>query len=74
MTKDFAKTGGTYCTTNDVRGWTTYRPTYKRYYNDGKRDDYPVFGNLAKQISTARQAASLPTEMAVQAVRFRMGM
>ena len=38
MTKDFAKTGGTYCTTNDVRGWTTYRPTYKRYYNDGKRD------------------------------------
>ena len=39
MTKDFAKTGGTYCTTNDVRGWTTYRPTYKRYYNDGKRDD-----------------------------------
>ena len=39
MTKDFAKTGGTYYTTNDVRGWTTYRPTYKRYYNDGKRDD-----------------------------------
>ena len=38
MAKEFEKTGGTYCTTNDVRGWTTYRPTYKRYYNDGKRD------------------------------------
>ena len=38
VTKEFKMTGGTYCTTNDVRGWTTYRPTYKKYYNEGKRD------------------------------------
>lgn len=26
--------GDTYCTTNDVRGWYTYRPYYKLYFAD----------------------------------------
>ena len=30
VTDDFKKTGHTYCTTNDTRIWTTYRPEYKR--------------------------------------------
>ena len=31
VTEDLEKTGDTYCTTNDVRTWTTYRPYYKLY-------------------------------------------
>ena len=27
--------GNTYCTTNDVRAWYTYRPYYKLDYYDG---------------------------------------
>lgn len=34
VTGDFEKVGDTYCTTNDVRGWITYRPYYKMYYAD----------------------------------------
>lgn len=33
VTDEFERTGGTYCTTNDVRGWSTYRPTFKQYYS-----------------------------------------
>ena len=32
VTGEFEKVGQTYCTTNDVRAWTTYRPTYKKYF------------------------------------------
>lgn len=32
VTDEFEKTGGTYCTTNDVRGWSTYRPVFKTNY------------------------------------------
>ncbi len=31
---DFDKVGDTYCTTNDVRCWYTFRPYYKMYYSD----------------------------------------
>ena len=34
VTGEFDKVGGTYCTTNDVRGWFTYRPYYKIYFAD----------------------------------------
>lgn len=33
VTDDFYKTGATYCTTNDVTSWSTYRPIYKKYYS-----------------------------------------
>lgn len=39
VTSDFARTGGTYCTTNDVRAWTTYRPEYKLNYRNNKLDE-----------------------------------
>ncbi|MCD7764583.1 MAG: hypothetical protein LUI14_15640 [Lachnospiraceae bacterium] len=32
VTNDFAKTGQTWCITNDVLGWSTYRPDYKDKY------------------------------------------
>ncbi len=35
VTNDFEYTGKTYCTTNDVRTWTTYRPFYKLLFNQG---------------------------------------
>ena len=38
VTNEFEKTGETYATTNDARCWSTYRPTYKKYYADGKLD------------------------------------
>jgi len=31
VTEELLMTGDTYCTTNDVRAWTTYRPHYKLY-------------------------------------------
>ena len=34
VTGDFHMVGDTYCTTNDVRGWYTYRPYYKLYFAD----------------------------------------
>lgn len=38
VTGDFDKVGKTYCTTNDVREWLTYRPYYKMYYYDNTLD------------------------------------
>ncbi|MCC8045999.1 MAG: LPXTG cell wall anchor domain-containing protein [Clostridiales bacterium] len=35
VTDEFENTGKTFCTTNDVRGWTTYRPVYKKALTDG---------------------------------------
>lgn len=32
VTNEFADTGKTFCTTNDVRMWTTYRPDYKEAF------------------------------------------
>ncbi len=32
VTNDFEKTGKTWCITNDVLGWSTYRPDYKDAY------------------------------------------
>ncbi|MCD7738021.1 MAG: hypothetical protein LUH58_03135 [Lachnospiraceae bacterium] len=43
VTDDFEKTGLTWCTTNDVRGWTTYRPDYKAIVATGD-------GNLKGEI------------------------
>ncbi len=40
VTGDFEKTGKTYCTTNDVRGWITYRPHYKIYYANNTVDEH----------------------------------
>ena len=39
VTDEFEKTGGTYCTTNDVRTWSTYRPEYKKHFTDGTLDN-----------------------------------
>ena len=36
VTDEFEKTGSTYCTTNDARCWSTYRPEYKEAYGDKK--------------------------------------
>ena len=36
VTDEFEKTGSTYCTTNDARCWSTYRPKYKEAYEDKK--------------------------------------
>ena len=38
VTGDFDKVGKTYCTTNDVREWITYRPYYKMYYYENSLD------------------------------------
>lgn len=35
VTGEFERVGDTYCTTNDVRAWYTYRPYYKLDYSDG---------------------------------------
>lgn len=35
VTSEFEKTGETFCTTNDVRCWSTYRPVYKENYRTG---------------------------------------
>ncbi len=35
VTGEFTMVGNTYCTTNDVRAWYTYRPYYKLDYYDG---------------------------------------
>ncbi|MCD7745419.1 MAG: LPXTG cell wall anchor domain-containing protein [Lachnospiraceae bacterium] len=35
VTDDFEKAGLTFCITNDVLGWTTYRPEYKSAYAAG---------------------------------------
>ncbi len=35
VTNDFADTGKTFCTTNDAKIWTVYRPTYKEAYAKG---------------------------------------
>ena len=35
VTGEFMLVGDTYCTTNDVRAWYTYRPYYKLDYYDG---------------------------------------
>ena len=37
--KEFKNTGITYCTTNDARVYTTYRPLYKEYYQNWARRD-----------------------------------
>lgn len=36
VTNDFNLTGETYCTTNDARAWSTYRPDYKIEYTADK--------------------------------------
>ena len=43
VTGEFEKVGQTYCTTNDVRAWTTYRPHFKVYYASGTQKDH-VYG------------------------------
>ncbi|MCD7722401.1 MAG: hypothetical protein LUH82_00405 [Clostridiales bacterium] len=41
VTDDFEMTGETYCTTNDVHIWTTYRPYYKiLYWNGVDKSEY----------------------------------
>ncbi|MCC8045815.1 MAG: hypothetical protein LIP12_09990 [Clostridiales bacterium] len=39
VTDNFKAVGTTYCITNDVIGWTTYRPTYKTALESKKLDD-----------------------------------
>ncbi|MCD8396162.1 MAG: right-handed parallel beta-helix repeat-containing protein [Lachnospiraceae bacterium] len=38
VTDDYDAVGNTYCITNDVLGWTTYRPTYKAALEAGTLD------------------------------------
>jgi len=35
VTNEFEDAGQTFCTTNDARGWTTYRPEYKSAFTAG---------------------------------------
>ena len=43
VTGEFEKVGQTYCTTNDVRAWTTYRPHFKVYFASGTQKEH-VYG------------------------------
>lgn len=38
VTSEFENIGKTWCLTNEVKGWSTYRPVYKKYFQDGKLD------------------------------------
>lgn len=50
VSNDFGLTGNTYCTTNDVRIWTNYRPVYKdyykKYYNSASAEEKAKFEEL----------------------------
>ncbi len=39
VTNEYEAVGNTYCKTNDVLGWTTYRPTYKSNLSDDTLSD-----------------------------------
>ena len=38
VTSEFENIGKTWCLTNEVKGWSTYRPVYKKYFQDGRLD------------------------------------
>ncbi len=50
VSSDFELTGNTYCTTNDVRFWSNYRPVYKdyftKYYNSKNEEERAKFDAL----------------------------
>ena len=49
VTGEFDKVGNTFCTTNDVRGWLTYRPHYKVYYSQGTQKQHIYQFNWADE-------------------------
>ncbi len=56
VTGEFEKVGQTYCTTNDVRGWTTYRPHYKVWYGQGTHGDHIYKFNWIEKENSAVSA------------------